>query len=81
MDIYTAFVSGNTLDQFYERIMTPVMSEIGYLWSEGKLSIATEHVASNIAHSLVKVIADENRKSKKDKGKIVLTTPVEKIII
>tara|TARA_B110000014_G_scaffold102098_1_gene70054 strand:+ start:169 stop:1020 length:852 start_codon:yes stop_codon:yes gene_type:complete len=76
MDIYTAFVSNNTLDQFYERIMTPVMVEIGYLWSENKLSIATEHVASNIAHSLVKVIADENRKSKKDKGKIVLTTPV-----
>ena len=56
--------------------MTPVMAEIGYMWSEGKLSIATEHIASNIAHSLVKVIADENRKSKKDKGKIVLTTPV-----
>ena len=76
MEIYIAFVSNNSLDQFYERIMTPVMSEIGYLWSEGKLSIATEHVASNIAHSLVKVIGDENRKSKRDKGKIVLTTPV-----
>ena len=76
MDVYTAFVANNTLDQFYERIMTPVMAEIGYLWSEGKLSIATEHVASNIAHSLVKVISDENRKNKKDKGKIVLTTPV-----
>ena len=76
MDIYTAFVGNNTLEQFYERVMTPVMTEIGYLWSEGKLSIATEHVASNIAHSLVKVIADENRKSKKDKGKIVLTTPI-----
>ncbi|MDA0756408.1 MAG: cobalamin-dependent protein [Crenarchaeota archaeon] len=76
MDIYSAFISDNALDQFYERIMTPVMAEIGYLWSEGKLSIATEHVASNIAHSLVKVIADENRKSKKLQGKIVLTTPV-----
>ena len=76
MDVYTAYVTNNTLDQFYERVMTPVMTEIGYLWSEGKLSIATEHVASNIAHSLVKVIADENRKSKKEKGKIVLTTPV-----
>jgi len=76
MEVYSAFVSNNTLDQFYERIMTPVMEEIGYLWSEGNLSIATEHVASNIAHSLVKVISDENRKSKKDKGKIVLTTPV-----
>ena len=76
VDIYSAFVANNSLDQFYEKIMTPVMSQIGYLWSIGKLSIATEHVASNIAHSLVKVIADENRKSKKDKGKIVLTTPV-----
>ena len=76
MIIYSAFVANNSLDQFYEKIMTPVMSQIGYLWSIGKLSIATEHVASNIAHSLVKVISDENRKTKKDKGKIVLTTPV-----
>ena len=60
------WIQRNSLDQFYERVMTPVMSEIGYMWSEGKLSIATEHVASNIAHSLVKVISDENRKSKKD---------------
>ena len=76
MSVYSAFVSNNSLDQFYERIMTPVMEEIGYLWSEEKLSIATEHVASNIAHSLVKVISDENRKNKKDRGKILLTTPV-----
>jgi methanogenic corrinoid protein MtbC1 len=75
-EIYASFVSTNSLDQFYDRIMSPVMSEIGYLWSNGKLSIATEHVASNIAHSLVKVIANENRKTKKDKGRIVLTTPV-----
>jgi MerR family transcriptional regulator, light-induced transcriptional regulator len=75
-DIYTAFITNNPLDQFFERAMTPVLTEIGYLWSEGKLSIATEHVASNIAHSLVKVIADEHRKSTKDKGKILLTTPV-----
>ena len=44
MEIYTAFVSGNTLDQCYERIMTPVMSEIGYLWSEGKLSVSYTHL-------------------------------------
>jgi methanogenic corrinoid protein MtbC1 len=76
MNIYAALITNNSLDQFYEKVMTPVMTEIGYLWSEGKLSIATEHVASNIAHSLVKVIADENRKCKKEKGKILLTTPV-----
>ena len=76
IDIYAAFVANDSLEEFYERIMTPVMTEIGYMWSKGKLSIATEHVASNIAHNLVKVIAGENRKAKKDKGKILLTTPV-----
>ncbi len=76
ISIYEAFVTNNSLDQFYERIMTPVMVQIGHLWAEGRLSIATEHVSSNIAHSLVKVIAEENKKSKNDKGKIIITTPV-----
>jgi len=76
MNVYTSFVSNNSLDKFYERVMTPVMTKIGQLWSKGELSIATEHVASNIAHSLVKVISDDFRKSKHDKGVIVLTTPV-----
>jgi methanogenic corrinoid protein MtbC1 len=74
--VYTAFTSDSTLDKFYERILTPVMEEIGELWSKGELSIATEHVASNTAHSLIKVISDDYRKSKKTKGIIVLTTPV-----
>ena len=76
MNVYTSFVSNNSLDKFYEKVMTPVMTKIGHLWSNGELSIATEHVASNIAHSLVKVISDDFRKSKHDKGVIVLTTPV-----
>ena len=75
MEIYTAFVSGNTLDQFYERIMTPVMAEIGYLWSEGKLSIATEHVASNVAQTLVKIIM-EQVSGKGNKKKVMLCVPV-----
>jgi methanogenic corrinoid protein MtbC1 len=75
-DIYKSFISNNSLDKFYERIMTPVMAKIGHLWSNGELSIATEHVASNIAHSLIKVISDDFRKSKQDRGVVVLTTPV-----
>ena len=74
--IHTGFTEERSLDKFYERIMTPVMTEIGELWAKGELSIATEHVASNTAHSLVKVISDDYRKSKKTKGIIVLTTPV-----
>ena len=73
--IYTAFTLDTSLDKFYERIMTPVMTKIGDLWSKGGLSIATEHVASNTAHSLIKIISDDYRKSKKTNGIIVLTTP------
>ena len=76
MNVYTSFVSNNSLDKFYEKVMTPVMTKIGHLWSNGELSIATEHVASNIAHSLVKVISDDFRKSKYDRGVVILTTPV-----
>tara|TARA_Y100000590_G_scaffold305665_1_gene344778 strand:- start:9134 stop:9985 length:852 start_codon:yes stop_codon:yes gene_type:complete len=76
INVYDAFISNNSLEQFYERIMTPVMIQVGHLWAEEKLSIATEHVASNIAHSLVKVISENSKKSKNDKGKMIITTPV-----
>ena len=56
--------------------MNPVMAKIGDMWSAGKLSIATEHVASNVAQSLVKIISDNHKKNKLDRGKIIITTPV-----
>ena len=43
--------------------------------SNGVLSVATEHVSSNIAHSLVKIISEE-KKGRSLHGKIILTTPV-----
>ena len=73
--IYHTFLDANTLDQFYDNILNPALSKIGEMWSNGKLSVATEHVASNIAHSLVKIISEE-KKIKPKHGKIILTTPV-----
>ena len=35
------------------------MSKIGEEWHNGKLSIATEHVASNVAQTLVKIIMEQ----------------------
>ena len=50
------------------------MYEVGDLWESGKISVATEHVASNIAHELVSNIIQ--RTSKRDhKSKILLCTP------
>ena len=73
--IYRAYLGDNSLDQFYEKILNPVMDRIGTMWSNGILSVATEHVSSNIAHSLVKIIAEE-KKGRSLYGKVVLTTPV-----
>ena len=70
-----AFLDNNTLDQFYEKILNPVMTKIGSMWSNGILSVATEHVSSNIAHSLVKLIGEE-KKGRLIHNKIILTTPV-----
>jgi len=73
--VYGGFLNSNSLDQFFENILNPVMKKIGEMWSNGILSVATEHVASNIAHSLVKII-NEERKHKGTNGKIIVTTPV-----
>ena len=73
--VYVGFMKSSSLDQFFEKILNPIMEKIGDMWSNGILSVATEHVASNIAHSLVKVILQE-KKCKGSNGKIIITTPV-----
>ena len=76
IQLYESFVGQSTIEKFYEKIMNPVMENIGSMWSAGKLSIATEHVASNAAQSLVKIISDNHKRNKLDRGKLIITTPV-----
>lgn len=65
-------ISGTT--SFFEKILTPVMYNIGNLWAKNKISIADEHVCSNIANSLVRIIFDRNEKIP-TKKKILICTP------
>ena len=60
---------------FFDKILKPVMYQIGDEWANNKISIATEHVASNVAQTLVKIIMDKVTifGSKK---KILLCVPV-----
>jgi methanogenic corrinoid protein MtbC1 len=51
------------------------MSKIGSQWESGKLAIATEHVASNVAQTLVKIIM-EQASGKGNKKKVMLCVPV-----
>ena len=66
------------LAKFYERLLTPVMYRVGELWSKGTLDIATEHICSNAAHTLVKIINEKVSKQKQpstEAKKILLCTP------
>ena len=74
--IYESFVNKSSIEEFYEKILNPVMEKIGSMWADGRLSIATEHVSSNTAQSLIKIISENHRRSTLDKGKVIITTPV-----
>jgi len=60
---------------FFDKILKQVMHDIGEDWANNKISIATEHVASNIAQTLVKIIMDGVSGSA-NKKKILICVPV-----
>ena len=73
--IYKNYVEIFNIADFFDKILRPVMSKIGEEWHNGKLTIATEHVASNVAQTLVKIIMDQISGSGKKK-KVMLCVPV-----
>ena len=74
--LYQSFIVNSNIEQFFEKILNPMMTKVGSMWADGRLSIATEHVASNTAQSLIKIISENHKKNNLDKGKVILTTPV-----
>ena len=73
--IYEEYIKIFNSSDFFDRILKQVMYKIGEGWASGKISIATEHVASNIAQTLVKIIMDKVSVTK-NKKKILLCVPV-----
>jgi methanogenic corrinoid protein MtbC1 len=73
--IYKEYVQIFNISDFFDKILRPVMTKIGSDWAKGKLAIATEHVASNIAQTLVKIIL-EQVSGRGNKKKILLCVPV-----
>lgn len=59
---------------FFDKILRPVMYKIGDDWANNKISIATEHVASNVAQGLVKIIMDRNQ-GESSKKKVLICIP------
>jgi len=69
--IYEEYVKIFNTSDFFDRILKPVMHKIGDDWVNERISIATEHVASNVAQTLVKIIM----------GKVTRNTNKDKILI
>jgi methanogenic corrinoid protein MtbC1 len=75
ISIYERYTKFYKLIDFYDNLLKPVMYEIGELWAEGKLDIATEHVCSNTALSLIDIINEQNLKTHHYRAKILICTP------
>ena len=73
--IYKNYVEIFNISDFFDKILRPVMSKIGEDWETGKLAIATEHVASNIAQTLVKIIMEQSSGTG-NKKKVMICVPV-----
>lgn len=73
--IYEEYVKIFNAADFFDKILKPVMYDIGEHWANNKISIATEHVASNIAQTLVKIIMDRVS-STGNKKKILICVPL-----
>lgn len=68
--IYQGYCSIFNGSNFFDKILKPVMYKVGDDWAAGKISVATEHVASNVAQTLVKNI--EIKSSNNEIGKKIL---------
>jgi methanogenic corrinoid protein MtbC1 len=78
VDIFERYSQFFGLLKFYERLLAPVMYKVGELWKAGKLDVATEHVCSNAAHTLVKIINERvsrNSEANRKALKILICTP------
>ena len=73
--IYEEYIKIFSPGDFFDKILRPVMYKIGEDWVNNTISIATEHVASNVAQTLVKIIMDKVT-GDSNKKKILICVPL-----
>jgi len=73
-NLYDTYSLASSTESFFEKILTPVMYKIGDMWAKKQIGIADEHVASNIANTLVKMI-NSKYSHMLTKKKIVICVP------
>jgi len=69
INIYNKYTkSVYSLLDFYEKILIPVLYKIGDQWAKGEIDVATEHVCSNVAITLIDLINLQNLNKKISKS-------------
>ena len=63
IDIFERYSKFFGLIKFYEKLLAPVMYKVGELWAANKLDVATEHICSSAAHTLVRLINERISKN------------------
>jgi methanogenic corrinoid protein MtbC1 len=72
--IYEESKDALTLEEFYDKILKPVMYEIGTNWERGVIDVTTEHVCTNTAYGLLATINERISKSD-NRVRILLCCP------
>ncbi len=74
LEMYRNYKTDLGLLNFYDKVLKPVLYEIGHLWEQNKLDIATEHICSNTINEAIHRINEFQIKNK-NKCNILLCTP------
>lgn len=72
--VYSDYAKTTSAGDFFEKILRPVMYMIGDGWKAGKISIASEHVASNTAQTLIRSIF-RRTPERSAKAKVLICVP------
>ncbi len=75
MNVVEKYKKQDSLFEFYDTILKPVMTEVGNLWIQNKLDIGTEHVFSNIANRTIHIINKLHNEQHLRKESILICTP------
>jgi excisionase family DNA binding protein len=70
--VEAALASGTSVPDAYTKLLAPVLRSVGDLWAAGEISVAEEHVATDIASRIVARLGPRMTRRGVRKGTVVL---------
>ena len=77
--VEAALSSGMDVTDFYMKVLTPAMHQIGAQWEAGEVDVATEHRASGIAHRILGRLGHRMTRRGRTRGGVVVGTPAAEL--